>query len=224
MPGGRPAPDGACSLGEYYARRAAEYDQVYARPERQADLERLRQLLPELAAGRRVLEIAAGTGYWTQVLATTAAAITATDLNAETIAIAAQRDYGPAEVELRTADAYQLETVPGEFDLIFAGFWWSHVPRAGIGRFLAGLAARTGPGTRLVLTDNRYVPGSSTPVSRTGADGDTFQQRRLADGRSYEVLKNFPDSQQLTADLDPYVAGVTWTPLEYFWVAAGALR
>src|SRR5262249_59620687 len=102
----------ACYLGEYYAQRAAEYDEVYRKPERQADLARLRELLPPLVAGRRVLEVAAGTGYWTQVLATTAAAITATDLNAETIAIATQRPHGPARVTFQTADAYRPDPPP----------------------------------------------------------------------------------------------------------------
>ncbi len=91
--------------------------------------------------------------------------------------------------------------MPGEFDLVFCGFWWSHIGRADIGRFLAGIRARTGPGTALVLADNRYVPGSNHPVSRTGPAGDTYQRRRLADGREYEVLKNFPGRAQLAADL-----------------------
>lgn len=213
-----------CSLGDYYADRAAEYDEVYRKPERQPDLARLKQLLPPMVAGKRVLEIAAGTGYWTQVLATTAAAITATDLNAETVAIAAQREYGPAPVALRTADAYRLDSVPGEFDLVFCGFWWSHVGRADVARFLAGVRARTGPGTSLVLVDNRYVPGSSTPVSRTAPDGDTYQRRQLADGREYEVLKNFPSRAQLAADLAAAATDLDWTELEYYWVASCVLR
>src|SRR5215472_11059784 len=183
--------DEACYLGEYYAQRAAEYDEVYRKPERQADLARLRQLLPPLVAGKRVLEVAAGTGYWTQVLAGTAEAITATDLNAETIALATQRSYGPARVRMQTADAYQLDAVPGDFVLVFCGFWWSHISRADIPRFLAGVRARAGPGAPLVLVDNRYVPGSSTPISRTGPDGDTYQLRQLNDRREYEVFKNF---------------------------------
>jgi SAM-dependent methyltransferase len=213
-----------CSLGDYYADRAAEYDEVYRKPERQADLARLKQLLPPLAAGKRVLEIAAGTGYWTQVLASTAAQITATDLNAETIAIAAQRDYDPAPVALRTADAYRLDTVPGEFDLVFCGFWWSHIVRADVPRFLAGVRERTGAGVQLVLVDNRYVPGSNHPISRTGPDGDTYQNRRLADGREYEVLKNFPSRDQLAADLEPAATDLAWTGLEYYWLASCVLR
>jgi SAM-dependent methyltransferase len=213
-----------CSLADYYADRAAEYDEVYRKPERQEDLARLKELLPPLVAGRRVLEIAAGTGYWTQVLATTAADIVATDVNAETIAIAAQRDYGPAPVALRTADAYQLDSVPGDFDLVFCGFWWSHIARSDVARFLAGVRSRTGSGTPLVLVDNRYVPGSNTPVSRTGPDGDTYQRRRLADGREYEVLKNFPSREQLAADLEPAATDLTWTELEYYWLASCVLR
>ena len=64
-------------LAEYYRERAAEYDAVYAKPERQEDLARLHGLLPPLVAGQRVLEIAAGTGYWTRVLSGSATAITA---------------------------------------------------------------------------------------------------------------------------------------------------
>jgi SAM-dependent methyltransferase len=213
-----------CSLADYYADRAAEYDEVYRKPERQDDIARLKQLLPPLVAGKRVLEIAAGTGYWTQVLAGTAAEIMATDLNAETIAIAAQRDYGAAPVALRTADAYRLDTVPGEFDLVFCGFWWSHVARADVSRFLAGIRGRTGKGVQLVLVDNRYVPGSNTPVSRTGPDGDTYQRRRLADGREYEVLKNFPTREQLATDLEPAATDLAWTELEYYWLASCVLR
>jgi SAM-dependent methyltransferase len=213
-----------CSLSDYYADRAAEYDEVYRKPERQADLARLKQLLPPLVAGKRVLEIAAGTGYWTQVLAGTAAEIMATDLNAETIAIAAQRDYDPAPVALRTADAYRLDTVPGEYDLVFCGFWWSHIVRADIPRFLAGVRERTGAGVQLLLVDNRYVPGSNHPISRTGPDGDTYQERRLADGREYEVLKNFPSREQLAADLEPAATDLAWTELEYYWLATCILR
>jgi SAM-dependent methyltransferase len=211
------SPDGPV-LAEYYRERAAEYDEVYRKPERQDDLARLRQLLPALAAGRRVLEIAAGTGFWTQVLAATSAAITATDLNPETLGVAAGRDYGSAQVRLEVADAYQPGAVPGDYDLVFCGFWWSHLRRADVPRFLAGLRRAVAPGTGLILLDNRYVPGSNHPVTRTSQDGDTYQLRRLADGRQYEVLKNFPGRDQLESDLAGAATGLAWTRLEYCWL------
>jgi ubiquinone/menaquinone biosynthesis C-methylase UbiE len=210
-------------LAGYYRERAGEYDAVYLKPERQADLAALKAMLPPLVARQRVLEIAAGTGYWTEVLSQSAASITATDLSPQTLAIARQRRFSPARVRLLEADAYDLAAVPGDFDLVFAGFWWSHVLRADVPAFLAGLCRRVPPGTRLILLDNRYVPGSSQPVSRTGPGGDTYQLRRLQDGSAYEVVKNFPVRDQLTADLACYAADLSWTQLEYYWLATCAL-
>jgi ubiquinone/menaquinone biosynthesis C-methylase UbiE len=211
-------------LAEYYRERAAEYDAVYAKPERQQDLARLHALLSPLVAELRVLEIAAGTGYWTRVLSGSAASITATDLSAETLEVARTREYGPAPVTFRLADAYALDRVPGEFDSAFVGFFWSHVLRADLPRFLAGLSARLGPGLRLIVLDNRYVPGSSQPISRTTEAGDTYQRRTLNDGRSYEIVKNFPDRERFTADVADVAADVRWTELPYYWLATCVLR
>ena len=54
-------------LVAYYRLRAAEYDNVYAKPERQDDIAALGERLSELLAGCRILELAAGTGFWTQI-------------------------------------------------------------------------------------------------------------------------------------------------------------
>jgi protein-L-isoaspartate O-methyltransferase len=205
-------------LPTYYRERAAEYDAVYAKPERQADLARLRALLPPLVGGRSVLELAAGTGYWTTALSTSARSVLATDLNDETLAVARTRSYGPGEVRFEVVDAFDLGSIPGRYDAIFAGFFWSHVPRADVRRFARGLLDRVEPGGVVVLADNRYVEGSNHPITRTTADGDTYQTRQLSDGRSFEVLKNFPTREQFSADLAP--AEVKWTELNYFWVAS----
>jgi protein-L-isoaspartate O-methyltransferase len=210
-------------LGDYYRERAAEYDAVYAKPERRRDLARLHELLPGFVAGRRVLEIAAGTGYWTATLSTSAAAITATDLNSETLDMARARHFGPAGVTFQVADAYALGEVPGDFDTAFIGFFWSHILRADLPRFLDGLSARLGAGARLVVLDNRYVPGSNHPISRTTEAGDTFQRRTCSDGRSYEIVKNFPTRGQFAADVIGIATEVRWTELRYYWLATGVL-
>src|SRR5260370_1354780 len=56
-------------MSAYYARRAAEYERVYTGPRWQDDLARLRPRVAEFFAGRRVFEVACGTGYWTLVAA-----------------------------------------------------------------------------------------------------------------------------------------------------------
>ena len=57
---------------EYYARRALEYEEVYAKPERQADLTTLREECRTLFAGRDLLEISCGTAWWTECFASSA--------------------------------------------------------------------------------------------------------------------------------------------------------
>jgi demethylmenaquinone methyltransferase/2-methoxy-6-polyprenyl-1,4-benzoquinol methylase len=75
-------------MQRYYADRAPEYDSIYAKPERQADLRLIERWLPEVFRGRRVLEIACGTGYWTQFIAPVATGVVAIDSARETIDIA----------------------------------------------------------------------------------------------------------------------------------------
>jgi SAM-dependent methyltransferase len=184
-------------LLHYYSARAHEYEQVYAKPERQDDLRRLHALIAPHFAGRRVLEVACGTGYWTRVIAPRADSVTACDLSPEVLDVARARQPDGASVRFVLADAFALSDVPGDFDAAFAGFWISHIPRKDVRRFLEGLDRRLPVGSRVMLADNRYVEGSNWPITRTDTAGNTYQRRRLDDGREYEVLKNFLPATEL---------------------------
>jgi demethylmenaquinone methyltransferase/2-methoxy-6-polyprenyl-1,4-benzoquinol methylase len=202
-------------MQDYYAARAPEYDSVYLKPERQADLRAIEQWVPSKFVAARVLEIACGTGYWTQFIAPVALHVTALDAARETLDIARARVPG-TNVEFLVGDAYDPPLQAG-FDAAFCGFWFSHVPRARQREFLAGLNAALRPGARVVMLDNRYVEGSSTPVTERDADGNGYQARRLADGSTHRVLKNFPSEGELVAmvaDLGERAAFTTWN---YYW-------
>lgn len=201
----------------YYARRAREYEGIYDKPERQADLARMRADIPALFVNQRVLEIACGTGYWTPLIAEQAESVLATDYNEEPLAIAKSKNYRKGNVRFAQADAYALPDWENKFSACYAGFWWSHVPLGRIDRFLSSLAQALQPGATVAFMDNRYVQGSSTPISRKDAEGNTYQVRRLADGSSHEVLKNFPSAQELRARLGEDVRYVEY---EYYWVAS----
>ena len=200
----------------YYAGRAAEYERVYAKPERQADLRAIEAWLPGCFAGRRAIEIACGTGWWTQFAARDATQWLATDVNPETLAIARGKAL-PASVRLSVADAYALAGVEGRFDAAFAGFWWSHVPLARLASWLGALHAKLQPGARIVFIDNLYVEGSSTPIARRDDDGNTYQQRRLDDGSAHEVLKNFPTREQAIAAIGPHTRNAQWQQWTHYW-------
>ena len=206
------------SLTNYYAARAREYEQIYARPERQTDIERLQIMLPGLFADRRVLEVACGTGYWTRFVIRDAKSVVAVDASPETLEIAAERDWPPGCVTFRAGDAYDLTEELGTFDAAFAGFWWSHIPARDRWAFLGSLDQRLLAGSKVVLLDNLFVEGNSTPIAHTDADGNTYQRRRLSDGSEHDVLKNFPSEMELRADVAAFGQNVHFTPLEYYWL------
>jgi SAM-dependent methyltransferase len=216
----RPAGD----IGEYYAKRANEYERIYAIPERQPDLQRLRDVLVDFGAGRRLLEIACGTGYWTEVVAAVAGTVVATDAVEEVLAVARGKSVPPERVTFVCADAFGLEAVAGDFDAAFSGFWWSHVSRPRLAQFLAKLHGRLGAGTWVLFFDNRFVVGSSTPISRTDEVGNTYQERVLADGRRYEVIKNFPSATDIRRQLaDSGGRAIHVQELQYYWLARYAV-
>jgi len=209
----------------YYGRRAAECEQIYAKPERQADLARVREWLRAALAGHRILEVACGTGYWTEWLAPVAKAIVATDASDEVLAIARAKRYPAGRVAFERADAYALTltSAPAGFTAAFAGFWWSHVPLARVPAFLASLHAHLAPRGMVVLLDNRFVAGSSTPISRCDEAGNTYQRRGLADGSEHEVLKNFPTRAELKAALEPVSSDLGVIDFDYYWIASYTL-
>lgn len=69
----------------------------------------------------------------------------------------------------------------------------------------------------VVLLDNRFVPGSSTPVAGRDAEGNTCQERTLADGSVHRVLKNFPSREQLVQAVAGAAREVRYREWTYYW-------
>lgn len=222
------------AMKAYYVQRAAYYERVYFKPERQTDLRAMEAWVVQAFAGRRVLEIAAGTGWWTAHGAQRAADWLATDINPETLAIARAKTM-PASVRYAQVDAYTLaspvERVDGletlsatdVFDAAFAGCWWSHVPLTLLRPWLQRLHRHLQPGARVVFLDNSFVQTSSTPLTRQDLDGNTYQLRTLDDGSQHEVLKNFPSREQALELIGPQACNAQWLQYTHYWVLSYSL-
>jgi demethylmenaquinone methyltransferase/2-methoxy-6-polyprenyl-1,4-benzoquinol methylase len=188
------------AVRRYYAARAAEYDTSAGY--RDAEAGRLRApltaLVAETFAGRQVLEVACGTGYWTEAIGRTAASVLATDVSEEMIAQARRRLARLENAEVRLADAYRLDGVPTGFTGGFAHWWLSHIPRELLSDFLNVFHSRLADGAVVLFID--HLPYEA-PGRRVDANGNTIETRTLSGGRTFEIVKNFPDQKALKTAL-----------------------
>ncbi len=204
-------------MSAYYARRAAEYERVYTGPRWQDDLARLRPRVAEFFAGRRVFEVACGTGYWTLVAAEGARVVHATDLNDDTLMLARTKTYA-APVSFERRDAYAPAAGPARFDAGLAGLWLSHVDLARMDEFLRAFRSHLEPGARVLMFDERATDERpNPPASRVDAARNRYEMRRLQDGERFEIIKNLFDRTRLEPLIAPHAASVSYRELQFFW-------
>jgi demethylmenaquinone methyltransferase/2-methoxy-6-polyprenyl-1,4-benzoquinol methylase len=187
----------------YYAARAPEYDDWWYRRGRyvmepvglagwQADVAEVDAALEAFAPRGRVLELAAGTGIWTRKLLRLAERVVAVDANAETLAL------NTPDAELIEADVFEWK--PAErFDVVFFGFWLSHVPEARFDAFWLTVRDALAPGGRVFLVDN--AAGGESTHGRPS--GEETELRTLADGREFEIVKLRRTADELGARVAP---------------------
>lgn len=218
----------------YYAARAPEYDEWWLRSGRHdrgpefrrrwiAETNEVRAALAAFGAYGRILEIACGTGWWTQQLAEGAKEVTALDSSSEMLERCRARvetaGLGAERVRYVLGDLW--EWAPGRrYDEVFFGFWLSHVPEERFDAFWALVDAALAPGGRVFFVDSASDEGSSG-ASGEGETAET-EQRELSGGRHFEIVKRYYEPRQLRERL----AGIGWdvevrTTAEFFLYARG---
>jgi len=210
-------------MEDYYRARAAEYDEFYEVPERQGDLVRLKTWLVERASGRNILEVAAGTGHWTEAAAQVAKTITATDYNEKTLTFAARRSLGP-HVVLLPADAYALPEFVTMFNAGMAHLWFSHVGQQRRDEFLSHFVSRLQPGATILMIDQVFVAGRCSPISGADKWGNLLTMRKLKNGATYEIIKNYPTSDELEEIFEPFCNNIEIALLDNFWALSALVR
>jgi demethylmenaquinone methyltransferase/2-methoxy-6-polyprenyl-1,4-benzoquinol methylase len=203
-----PASDSDAEMLAYYEARAPEYDDWYLRRGRyargpihdaawNAELDAAGRWLDALPIGGEIVELAAGTGWWSPLLASKGelslydAAGAPLDRARERLLAHALR----AHLHLRDAWAEPDRRV----DAVFTGFWLSHVPRDRIDAFLALVRRWLRPGGIFAFIDSLFDPQSSAADHPTPADDVSV--RHLDDGREFTVVKVYYGPDELGAAL-----------------------
>jgi SAM-dependent methyltransferase len=195
---------------EYYRQRAAEYDEWWERRGRydrgpeinarwRAEIQVVRDAFDGLPLDGHVLELAPGTGYWTELLAGRAERVTALDGSAEMIALNRARlgDLA-AKVEYLEVNLFDWEPSQRWEGLVFC-FWISHVPRDQLVSFLSRCRRALTEGAPVFFLDGQRVE-ESTAMDHVLPDPDSeVMVRRLNDGREFRIVKNFHEPEEIVA-------------------------
>jgi demethylmenaquinone methyltransferase/2-methoxy-6-polyprenyl-1,4-benzoquinol methylase len=203
---------------EYYRARAPLMRYEALAPEVGRVLDAYAAYISDKLQDREILEVACGTGFWTEKLARRARFVVATDAAPEMLAIARARQYVRCNVELVLDDAYALRAVRDGFDGGVHFQWISHVPRARLPEFLALFHRKLSPGAQVVFGDNK------DQGTQADADGNLYQERTLPDGSRHRVIKNWFQPEELRALLAPYAAVLEFEQFERDWFVAYRLQ
>ncbi|HEV2252116.1 MAG TPA: class I SAM-dependent methyltransferase [Streptosporangiaceae bacterium] len=169
----------------------------------------------------RVLELACGPGTWTGQLLRHAHDVTAVDASPQMLAIAATRVPGGAPVRFVQADLFTWEP-DRRYDVVFMGFWLSHVPAGRFGSFWALVAAALEPRGRVFFTDDSY----RTPEELIEGPASSTIQRRTPDGTTYRIVKVPHEPADLERQLRSLGWDITVTPAAgpFYWGAGHRAR
>ena len=197
---------------EYYRARAPEYDDWYLRRGRydhgqelndrfRAEINTVETEVRALANVDRILELAAGTGWWTRLFRETGARVTAVDSSPEVLAKNRGRN-GDEKIEYVEADVLSW-TPRGRYDLVFFGCWLSHVPPDQFETFWNRVGESVKPEGKVAFVDT-LREGIKTVAARDHHrrenEGD-ITERYLNDGTPFKIYKVFYQPEELTERL-----------------------
>lgn len=193
---------------DYYRARAADWAQWirhYMEPvESEFD-----QLLSGGPLRGDVLDMACGTGYWTERLSRVARSVTALDGSQEMLDRIGER--GLANVDTIRADLFAWNP-PTQWDGVFMAHWLAHVPEERLKAFWGVVDAAVLPGGQVVVIDVTEAEKRIEEDVRND-DGLPLTRRRLKDGRKFDVVKKYWEPGELLAQLQELGWSGTATPV-----------
>jgi len=200
---------------QYYRARASEYDEWFLRLGRYdrgeahraawfAEVAEVEAALQKAQPHGDILELACGTGLWTQHLARAAARLTAIDASPEVIELNRQR-VASADVEYIQTDLFDWQPSQA-YDFVFFGFWLSHIPETRFEAFWRLARKAIKPEGTVFFVDSGYEPAGTAKDQQLGSRSEGRMERKLNDGRAFEIVKIFYEPPVLQQRL----AGLGW--------------
>jgi ubiquinone/menaquinone biosynthesis C-methylase UbiE len=198
-------------LGEmvnYYRARANEYEEWFYRRGRYdlgqeanarwfAEANQVFTILDALKIEGHILELAPGTGIWTERFLRTASSITAVDASPEMIAINRAR-VGSDRVSYLQADLFLWQPTI-RYDAVCFCFWLSHVPIERLDIFLSNVAMALRPGGRVFFVDSHRETSGTTIEHQLSEKHVQVERRKLNDGREFNIVKNYYEPVSLAS-------------------------
>lgn len=217
----------------YYRARASEYDEWVCRMGRYdhgddlnrrwfKEVEAVIRALHAIGPVGRVLELAAGTGNWTQELLKIAQHVTAIDISPEMLEINRRKVKAP-NVDFRVADLFAWEPDTA-YDMACFGFWLSHVPHDRLDSFLDVVRRSVRPGGKLFMVDSLSDTSSTAHNHNPVEPESLYHTRKLNDGREFTVVKIFYTPDELRRLLERAGFDVTVSTTEHYFIYAQGLK
>ena len=230
---------------DYYRARAPHYDDWWFRrgdhelgpvfaDKWGAEIARLYEALEQFGPRGDVLELAAGTGIFSELLAPHAESLTLVDASPEVLERNRAR-IGAKNAEFVVADLFAWDP-PRRYDTVVFTFWISHVPQERFAKFWGLVERALSPNGRVFFADGthlqlwsahvpeelRYTGGREASGIRSTTDLDTGIARRETGGRDFLLYKVF----YFGPDLEEKVRALGWncrvetTEWAFYWGVA----
>ncbi|MEH2421867.1 MAG: class I SAM-dependent methyltransferase [Nostoc sp.] len=196
---------------EYYRARANEYDQWFYRKGRYDrgiqnnqrwfnEVAVIKNTLHQIGGVDDILELACGTGIWTQELLSIGKKITAIDASEEVITINRSK-LNSLSVEYHLTDLFAWQAVT-QYDLVFFAFWLSHVPPKLLDSFLTKVYQSVRVGGQVFIIDSSFEPTSTANNHILKNDENIYETRKLNNGQEFQIVKVFYQPDELKVQLN----------------------
>ncbi len=204
-------------MKSYYDQRAPWHDELM-NYQGIDQMEKLFQPIIEkiepIIVNQTVLEIACGTGNWTQVLTKRAKYVTAIDSSKQSLDIAKQKLQETKNLSFKLIDAYSIDTLTSRYDTVFAADFFSHIPKTKIDSFLLSLHKVMQPKSQIIFLDMSVKREFQQETVYIDSDENRVSKRELPDGTSYDVVKNFHSEYELLSIFSKFGNNISYTEIK----------